>query len=155
MQRHSLGFTHAGRGAGSESLANPGGAEDSGVDERAGPRKLFAGRVVADGLGDSCAMIGRDLSLGGMRVRPVQGLQVGDELKLALYDDGDAPAMVVGAVVLRDDGWDGLVLRFQQMSPAIRRRLEKLVESLPATRPEEGAGARTSGVLVSEILEAG
>jgi hypothetical protein len=154
MQRRSLGFTHSRPCAGTESLANPGAGEDSGVDERRGPRKLFAGRVVADGRGDSCVLIGRDLSVGGMRVRPIQGLQVGDEFNLALYDR-DATAMVVGAVVLRDDGWDGLVLRFQPMSPAIRRRLEQLVASLPATRPEEGAGARASGVLLSEILETG
>jgi hypothetical protein len=155
MQRHSLGFTHSRRGSGSESPANPGSGEGFGADERRGPRKLFAGRVVAAGRSDSCVMIGRDLSVGGMRVRPMQGLQLGDEFKLALYDDGDAEAMVVAAVVVRDEGWNGLVLQFQPMLSATRRRLEELVESLPATRPEEGVRSRASGVVVSEILEAG
>jgi len=155
MQRHSLGFTRRRRGVDSGAAVIPSVPTDSGLDERRGPRKLFAGRIVAAGRRDSCVMIGRDLSVGGMRVRPIQGLQVGDEFKLALYDDGDAGAMVVHAVVARDDGWDGLVLRFQQMSPSIRRRLERLVASLPATRPETGSRSRASGVLVSEILESG
>jgi hypothetical protein len=155
MQRHSLGFTQNRRESGFESNPNPSASEDAGVDERRGPRKLFAGRVVAAGRGDSCVMIGRDLSVGGMRVRPIQGLQVGDEFKLALYDDGDTAAMVIGAVVVRDDGWHGLVLQFQPMSPSIRRRLEELVESLPVTRPQAGVRSRASGVLISEILETG
>jgi hypothetical protein len=155
MQGHSLGFTRSREGRRPESSANPDVREGSGVEERRGPRKLFAGRVVAAGSGDSCVMIGRDLSVGGMRIRPIQGLAVGDEFKLALYDDGGTAAMVIRAVVLRDDGWDGMVLQFQQMSPGIRRRLERLVESLPAARPEEGICSRTSGVLVSEILETG
>ncbi len=155
MQGHSLGFTHSRRGPGLELSTNPGSVEGSGPVERRGPRKLFAGRVVAAGRSDSCVMIGRDLSVGGMRVRPMQGLQLGDEFKLALYDDGDAAAMVVAAVVVRDEGWNGLVLQFQPMPSATRRRLEQLVESLPATLPEEGVRSRASGVVVSEILEAG
>jgi hypothetical protein len=155
MQRHSLGFTQSRRDTALESLTNPRVGEGSGVDERGGPRKLFAGRVVAAGRSDSCVMIGRDLSVGGMRVRPIDGLQVGDEFNLALYDDGDAAAMVVSAVVIRDEGWDGLVLRFQQMSPAIRQRLERLVGSLPVTLPDAGAPSRMAGVVVSEILETG
>ena len=97
-------------------------------------------------------MIGRDLSVGGMRVRPIEGLQVGDEFKLALYGDGDE-ALVLEAEVSRDDGWDGLVLQFQRVTPETRMRLERIVESLPAVRPAKGAGARAPGLLVSEILE--
>jgi hypothetical protein len=154
MQRHSLGLTKSRSDGGLEPGA-AGPREDPVFVERGGPRKLYAGRVVAAGRGNSCVMIGRDLSVGGMRVRPIQGLHVADEFKLALYDDGDKAAMVVDAVVVRDDGWDGMVLRFRQPSPAIRRRLEELVASLPASRPEAGARSRASGVVVSEILETG
>jgi len=155
MQRHSLGFTKIRSDDGFEPVTASSEAEEARPDERGGPRKLFAGRVVAAGRGHSCVMIGRDLSVGGMRVRPVQGLRVGDKFKLALYDDGDTAAMVIDAVVVRDDGWDGMVLRFRSPSLAIRRRLEELVASLPASRPEAGAGSRASGVVVSEILETG
>jgi hypothetical protein len=156
MQRYSLGFTQSRSDDGFESPAGSSEAEEARRDdERGGPRKLFAGRVVAAGGGHSGVMIGRDLSVGGMRVRPVAGLRVGDEFKLALYDDGDGAAMVVDAVVLRDDGWDGMVLRFRQPPREIRRRLEELVASLPASRPESGTRSRASGVLVSEILETG
>jgi len=88
-----------------------------------------------------------------MRVRPIEGLRVGDEFKLALYADGGDEALVLEAEVSRDHGWDGLVLQFQRVTPETRRRLERIVESLPAVRPGKGAGARAPGLLVSEILE--
>ena len=153
MQRHSLGFGALPRKLGSGCDAGEGAADAD--DQREGPRKLFAGRVVAADRDHPRVMIGRDLSLGGMRVRPVDCLQLGDEFTLALYGDGDDEALVVAAVVARDEGWDGLVLHFRRITPEIRRRLERLVDCLPAARPEAGAGARAAGELVSEILEAG
>jgi hypothetical protein len=127
----------------------------SGEDQRASPRKLFPRRVLAAAGGGTQVMIGRDLSAGGMRVRPVPGLRLGDEFKLALYGNGDQPALVLRAVVIRDDGWDGLVLQFHDVGAAVAARLERLVESLPATRTSEGRGARVTGVVVSEIIERG
>jgi hypothetical protein len=127
----------------------------SGEDQRASPRKLFPRRVLAAADGGTQVLIGRDLSVGGMRVRPVPGLRPGDEFKLALYGNGDQPALVLRAVVTRDDGWDGLVLQFHDVGAAVAAKLELLVESLPATRTSEGRGARVTGVVVSEIIERG
>jgi hypothetical protein len=125
----------------------------SGADQRSGPRKLFPRRVLAAAGGGTQALIGRDLSAGGMRVRPVPGLQLGDEFKLALYGNGEQPALVLRAVVGRDDGWDGLVLHFRDVGASVAAELERLVESLPAARATKGAGGRAPGVVVSEIIE--
>jgi hypothetical protein len=127
----------------------------AGAEERAGPRKLYSRRVLAAGGGGTRMLIGRDLSAGGMRVRPVPGLQLGDEFKLALYGGGDHAPLVLKAVVARDDGWEGLVLHFEDVGESLASQLESLVESLPATRAEKGVGAREPGVVVSEILERG
>lgn len=153
MERHSLGLTPRHAASAVETIE---GSRDRGVagpEERRSPRKLFAGRVAAARPGEARVMIGRDLSVGGMRVRPVEGLRVGDEFKLALYGDGGDEALVLEAEVSRDHGWDGLVLQFRRVTPETRLRLERIVESLPAVRPEKGAGARAPGLLVSEILE--
>jgi hypothetical protein len=126
-----------------------------GEDQRSSPRKLFPRRVLAVAGGGTQVLIGRDLSAGGMRVRPVPGLQLGDEFKLALYGNGDQPALVLKAVVGRDDGWDGLVLKFRDVGAEVAAKLERLVESLPVARASKGAGARAPGVVVSEIIERG
>jgi hypothetical protein len=98
-------------------------------------------------------LIGRDLSLGGMRVRPVPGLQLGDEFKLALYAGGAHSALVVKAVVARDDGGDGLVLTFPDVAGPAAAELTKLVDTLPTTVDERAADSPAPGVIVSEILE--
>jgi len=125
------------------------------ADQRSSPRKLFTRRVLASAGGGTHVLIGRDLSAGGMRVRPVPGLRVGDEFKLALYGHGGDPALVLKAVVSRDDGWNGLVLQFRDVGPSAAAKLELLVTSLPAARATKGRGGRAPGVVVSEIVERG
>jgi hypothetical protein len=151
MERHSLGLTPRHAASAAEAIDDSADLRAAGPEDRRGPRKLFAGRVAAARPGEARVMIGRDLSVGGMRVRPIEGLRVGDEFELALYGDGGA--LVLEAVVSRDDGWDGMVLQFQCVTPTTRTRLERMVESLPAGRPGKGVGARAPGLLVSEILE--
>jgi hypothetical protein len=160
MDRHSLGTTTALAPPPAEvpeaaAIVPDGGGERSvsDADRRAGPRKLFARRVLAAAAGGTQVLIGRDLSAGGMRVRPVPGLQVGDEFKLALYGNGEHSALVLEAVVIRDDGWDGLVLHFRDVGASAAAELERLVKSLPAARAAKRAGERAPGVVVSEIIE--
>lgn len=156
MAEHSLGVTPTYELAGAANPTAAGGEpDDSPPPMRSGPRKLFAGRVVAAGSGKPRVMIGRDLSIGGMRVRSLPGLGVGDRLKVALYGGSDSPAIVLEAEVVRDDGWDGLALRFLNVPRAERSRLEALIASLPATRSPQVGEANVPGVLVSEILESG
>jgi len=97
-------------------------------------------------------LLGRDISLGGMRVDPNPAVAVGDELRIALHVRARRKPLVVCARVSRDDGEDGLVLRFGELSPAAEGYLRRMVGFLPIlavrTEGEEGAG-----VIVSEILE--
>ena len=98
-------------------------------------------------------LIGRDLSSGGMRVRPEPDLELGDEIRLAVYGRPGQPAIMLKAVVTRDEGDDGLVLRFRDVPTSIAARLEQIVAELP-TLPIESPAASPAqpGVVVSEIL---
>jgi len=85
-----------------------------------------------------------------MRVEASDTLQLGDELKLALYNDSRRPPVVVRALVARDDGENGWMLRFHDLDARTAGNLALLLDSLPEIG--EGAGVDASG-LVSEILE--
>lgn len=118
-----------------------------------GPRKSFTRRVPAAGAGITHMLIGRDLSPGGMRVRPEPDLALGDEIKLAVYGRPGHPAIMLKAAVVRDEGDDGLILRFHDVPGSIAARLEQLVEDLPEPPGECPAGSPPRpGVVVSEIL---
>jgi hypothetical protein len=97
-------------------------------------------------------LIGRDISSGGMRVRPDPDLALGDMLKLAVHSRPGLPAIMVKAEVTRDDGEDGVLLRFHDLPDSIAARLEQIMDGLPAMPLGKRPGARP-GMSVSEILD--
>jgi len=121
-------------------------------ERRGGTRRRFTRRVLAAGTGISHVLIGRDLSSGGMRVRPDPDLALGDQLKLAIHSRPGLPAIMVKAVVARDDGADGVLLRFRDLPDSIAARLEQIIDGLSAMPLGERPGARP-GTIVSEVLE--
>lgn len=116
-------------------------------------RRLFEETVTALGQEASRALVGRDLSLGGMRVDVHPELAVGDALWLEIYGFADSAPARVRAVVIRDDGPEGLGLRFEDVGPEVARRLEELVTALPSIEPladgETGAMGAVLGRIVS------
>jgi hypothetical protein len=122
------------------------------VDRRSGPRRSYTRPVLAAGAGICHALIGRDLSSGGMRVRPDPDLALGDELRIAVHARAGQPAIMLRAVVSRDDGDDGLLLRFHDVPASIARRLEQIVGELPQLGPG-GRGGAGPGLVVSEVLD--
>jgi hypothetical protein len=156
MERHGSGAELRPRRAAQPAPEPAAASTHPGVDDerRDGPRKSFNRRVLAAGAGISHMLIGRDLSSGGMRVRPEPDLELGDEIKLAVYGQPGQPAIMLKAVVIRDEGEDGLVLRFRDVSTSIAARLERIVAELPTLPMEDPAASSAQpGVVVSEILE--
>ena len=95
-------------------------------------------------------LLGREISIGGMRVDRDALLRLGQDVRLALHVASlDAP-LVVTARVHRDEGPRGMVLRFHALSPEDTRHLTALLDALPVLDPNAKDGA---GVVVSEILE--
>jgi hypothetical protein len=96
-------------------------------------------------------LLGRDISISGMRVDRDALLVLGQDVRLAIHVTSlDAP-LVVTARVHRDEGGRGMLLRFHALSPEETRHLTALVDSLPAVEP--GAEADGAGLVVSELLE--
>jgi hypothetical protein len=129
---------------------------DSSAEEPAGERRIqgrhtISRRIVA--LGDEAArvLIGRDLSIGGMRVDSTPGLAVGDRLRIAVHIRPDGQPLVVSAEMTRDDGPDGMALRFVDLSPAACAYLAEMVVALP-TIIEPNQSTEGSGVVVSEVV---
>jgi len=121
-------------------------------ERRAGQRRRFTRRVLAASTGASRVLIGRDLSSGGMRVRPDPDLALGDVLKLAIHSRPGLPAIMVKAEVTRDDGADGVLLLFRDLPESIAARLEQIMDGLPAMQLGKRPSA-SPGVVVSEVLE--
>jgi hypothetical protein len=137
-------------GGAEEVAAEPTGTERETRGIR-GDRRSYSRRVIA--LGDEVArvLIGRDLSIGGMRVSPHPALAVGEELQIALHVRAGEPPLVVSAEVCRDDGARGLALQFRNLSAPAEQYLGAMVETLPRIEaPDEGD--ESESIVVSEIL---
>jgi len=98
-------------------------------------------------------LMGRDLSVGGMRIDPHPKVQVGDLLQLAIYGDAEQEPFVVHAHVVRDEGGGGLGLKFEHLKPGLAAGLEALVARLPSVESLDGAEADGMGSVVSRILD--
>ena len=105
-------------------------------------------------LGDEVTriLIGRDLSIGGMRVDPHPALSVGDALQIALYARAGEQPLVVSAEICRDDKDKGLALQFRDLSTAAEEYLRRMVASLPYLEARE-EGEEGESAVVSEILD--
>jgi hypothetical protein len=139
-----------------ESAIPPSSPCDSQADEAASERRVqerheLSRRIVA--LGDEAArvLIGRDLSVGGMRIDATPGLSMGDRLKVAVHVRPDGQPLVVSAEITRDDGPDGMALRFVDLSPEASTYLEEMVFALP-TIIESDNSKEGAGVVVSEVV---
>jgi hypothetical protein len=122
------------------------------IERRRKPRTSYAANVTALTGEASHVILGRDLSPEGMRVEPLPDLRVGAAIRLALYGAPREEPLLVRAVVTRDDGERGTVLRFQESDPALRARIEHLVAAATAI---ESLGDPSSGerpVVVSKAV---
>lgn len=130
-------------------------AED-GENRRNTPRGRFVRRLLARSHADPSAaqhvLMGRDLSAGGMRIEPCEGVSTGHEFELAIYGPGEPHPFLVRASVERDEGEAGLALRFMRVSPEVARGLEKVVACLPDIESLEEGERGGLGAVISEIL---
>jgi hypothetical protein len=115
-------------------------------DRRTALRREYAGRrVVALGEEAARVLIGRDLSVGGMRIERAPNLAVGQRFRIAIHVSPGQTPLVVSAEILRDDGMRGFAVRFLDVEESAARYLAKMVDSLPVLAGGEG-------VVVSEIV---
>ena len=102
---------------------------------RVNARRSYRKHVRAVDGTDSYMILCLDLSVGGMRIEPIEGLGLDSKLALAVQLSAREEPVLVEATVVRDDGEHGLALRFDWMAPESRRKIERLVETVPAIQP--------------------
>jgi hypothetical protein len=134
----------------------PAPARDPGASERRLHRRgVFDREVVVLDAGEERVrqvLVGRDLSVGGVRVDAHPDLVVGQRLRVALYDAGSVAPLVVEAEVVREDGERGVVVGFLEPEPKSLRRLRQIVAQLPAVEDLRPRESRSRGVVLAEIL---
>jgi hypothetical protein len=134
------------------SACSPENAEGATARQmRLDPRREIERRVVALGNEAARVLIGRDLSIGGMRVDPTPGLGVGDELQIALHVPNSKHPLVIGARIARDDGEAGMALQFVDLNDPARLCLEEVLQSLPAIS-EPSTTDEDVPMIVSEVI---
>ena len=132
-------------------IASDAASAEEGDERRRASRHAYTGRrVVALGEQAARVLIGRDLSVGGMRVDRAPNLEPGQVLQLAIHVSAGETPLVVRAEILRDDGDRGFALRFCDLSTSAERYLTKMVGALPVL---EDGGGQGHGLVVSEIID--
>jgi hypothetical protein len=96
-------------------------------------------------------LISRDISLKGLRTEPNSDLPIGTRVGIVLYGKVGAPVAVVNAEVMRDDGDDGLVFAFKDVTKEQQRRLASLIKGLPTLDSDPNSAQRQPGVVIAEI----
>ncbi len=96
-------------------------------------------------------LLGRDLSVGGMRIEYHPNLQVGDILQLAVYASPREEPVIVKARVAHDSG-SGLGLSFEGIPADVGARLEQIVARLPSVEALQGGEVEGLGSVVSRVL---
>ena len=112
-------------------LAEP---EDSPPHPRQNRRIAYTRKVTALLGGGDFAILGRDLSIAGMRSEPLPEFPVGTVLELAIYGSSGAEPVLVQAVVARDDGPLGTVFHFESIAAGEQKRLEAIISRGPEIR---------------------
>jgi len=128
--------------------------DTSGDDRRQHGRSTYRSEIVSLEGEASLVLLGRDISLGGMRVEPNPDLKVGNSMRLAIYGEAREEPFIVHASVEREEADGSFGLKFERVQPALAARLENLVAKLPAVESLEGDEADALGSVVSQILEA-
>jgi hypothetical protein len=121
-------------------------------ERRATPRHPYVAKVPAFGTRALRVLVGRDLSVGGMRIESNPDLEVGDRLHLAIYGDASEEPFLVWGTILRSDGRGGTAVAFDPVHPTIAKQLEALVASLPAVESLQDTEAKAMGTVLTEII---
>jgi hypothetical protein len=118
---------------------------------RMNARRPYRKQVRAVDGTDSYMILCLDLSVGGMRIEPIEGLGVDSKLALAVQLSAREEPVLVEATVVRDDGEQGLALRFDWMAPESRRKIERLVDTLPAIQGLQDDTKKQGTILAQRV----
>jgi hypothetical protein len=121
-------------------------------ERRRHPRGSYPRRVQVLEDEASRVLMGRDLSVSGMRIDPHPGLELGADLRLAVYAGMREEPFLLRAKVVRAGPEGAVALRFEDVPEEAARRLEALVAALPPVESLDDGEAGSLGAVVAEIL---
>jgi c-di-GMP-binding flagellar brake protein YcgR len=139
--------------AGIETEEPPTAAPATPENRRKHGRAVFRREIVQLDDEASSVLLGRDISLGGMRVDCESTLGLGDQLRLAIYGGPREDPFILRGTVVRRETATTYGVKFADLKPAVAARLESLVSNLPAVESLKGSEADALGSVVSRILE--
>jgi hypothetical protein len=122
-------------------------------ERRSTDRRPYTASVPAFGSRALRVLVGRDLSVGGMRIEYNPSLELGDRLHLAIYGSpGEEPFLVWGTLN-RDDRERGMGIEFDEVHSVVAEQLEKILGSLPSVESLHDDEIAAMGTVLTEILE--
>jgi c-di-GMP-binding flagellar brake protein YcgR len=124
-------------------------------DRRKEVRAVLHQEIVAleaESLQPRYTFVGRDLSLNGIRVEPHPSLELDEALCLALYEEAGEAPLIISAVATRNDGRAGWLLRFVDVCPEIRARLERVLDALPPISRIGGTDSEPPRLVLGQLL---
>jgi len=116
-------------------------------------RAVYDRKVTAMDGNDAYMLMCRDISVGGMRIEPVEGLTVGSRLDLAIQLSAREEPFLVEASVVRDDAELGLALQFAWIAPESQERLQELLAKLPSIEGLQDDSRRQGTILAQRLLK--
>lgn len=125
------------------------------IDRRLVRRASYPHAVTARIDQGTIVLLGRDLSIEGIRVERHPILSLGVAVRLALYGGPLLEPLVLSADVVRDDGEAGFALRFGHLDRADLEWLESIVYGLPSLEALSGSDVEPGPVVLSRILPDG
>jgi len=123
------------------------------ADRRRHPRRPFPHPVETIRVQDateSHSVMGVELSVEGMRVVGLPGIEIGSEVRVALHSNAGAEPIALEATVLRDDG-DSVALRFCSITPELHGQIEALMEEMPSVHDLQAGPSER--IVMSEVTE--
>lgn len=145
---------HSGANGKEPAPATAPSRDQENAERRAARRARYGQTIPAFGNRALRVLVGRDLSVGGMRVQRESEIAIGDRLHLAIYGEAREEPLLIWGTVDRDDGPEGWFVLFDAIEPAVAQRLERLVADLPSIESLHDSEAGAMGTVLSEIMEA-
>ncbi len=108
-------------------------------------------RILGVGPTDANPVLGRDLSLGGVRLSDCAGLEAGSSVAIALFGAAREEPTVLEATVVRTSPVGEAALSFSRLSSRDRKALEKLFTGRPVLDALDQPDSAAGRTIVAEV----
>lgn len=100
-------------------------------------------------------LVSSNLNVDGMHIEPHPSVVMGEQVDLAIYEESERTALILSAVVTRNDERKGWWLRFVGVTPEIHERLTQIVGCYPPIECLDRPDSELGRVVLSQMLVQG